>query len=191
VELAVSRDLRDWKRVANRDVFLGVQPWDGETYDTAQLLTCGRPVVREDLGEIWVYYNACRFRSWRDQHDESYAEYFEDVNAVSLAKVRLDGFVSLDAEKKGTLVTAPFTLDGGDLRVNVEAQRGELRAEVLDAETMEPLPGLSVADCDAARGDELRGRLTWNGAGASARERPVRLRFEMSQTKLYAFWLEG
>ena len=72
-ELAVSRDLRDWKRVANRDLFLGVLPWDGEVYDTSQILTCGRPVVREDLGEIWVYYNACRFRSWSDQHDESYA----------------------------------------------------------------------------------------------------------------------
>ena len=34
-------------------------------YDTSQLLPCGRPVVREDLGEIWVYYNACRFRCHR------------------------------------------------------------------------------------------------------------------------------
>ena len=99
-ELAVSRDLRDWKRVANRDLFLGVLPWDGEVYDTSQILTCGRPVVREDLGEIWVYYNACRFRSWSDQHDESYARYFQDLNCVALAKVRLDGFVSLDAEKR-------------------------------------------------------------------------------------------
>ena len=190
VELAVSRDLRDWKRVANRDVFIGVQPWDGERYDTAQLLTCGRPVVREDLGEIWVYYDACRFRAAKEDVDESYHKYWEDLNAVALAKVRLDGFVSLDAEKKGTMVTSPFVLDG-DLYVNVESQHGELRAEVLDAETMEPVPGFGLANCDPVRGDELSRRLTWSGSGASARDRPVRLRFEISRAKLYAFWLDG
>ena len=187
-ELAVSRDLRDWKRVANRDLFLGVLPWDGEVYDTAQILTCGRPVVREDLGEIWVYYNACRFRSWTDQHDESYAPYFQDLNCVALAKVRLDGFVSLDAEKRGTMVTTPFVLDGG-VFVNADARGGQLLAELVDAEDMRPLPGFSLADCDPVSGDHLGRELTWGGRPASPRQRPVRLRFEMGHARLYAFWV--
>jgi hypothetical protein len=188
-ELAVSRDLRDWKRVANRDLFLGVLPWDGEVYDTAQILTCGRPVVREDLGEIWVYYNACRFRCHRKDRDESFDKYFDDLSALSLAKIRLDGFVSLDADTKGTLVTAPFALDRGGLYVNVDARRGELRAEVVDAETFDAVPGLSLSDCDAVRVDDLAHQLTWRERGAPARERPMRLRFELSQARLYAFWM--
>ena len=189
MELAVSRDLYNWKRVANRDLFLAVQPWDGETHDTAQLSLSGPPIVRENLGEIWVYYNASRFRAHKHDFEESYAKYFDDMGALSLAKVRLDGFVSLDAEKEGRLVTIPFDLHGGNLYVNVESQRGELRAAVLDAETMEQLPGSSLADCDPVRGDELRGRLTWQGRSAPGREKPVRLRFALSQAKLYAFWL--
>ena len=153
-ELSVSRDLRHWDRVANRDVFIGVLPWDGEVYDTSQMLPCGRPVVREDLGEIWVYYNACRFRCHRKERDESYAKYFEDLSALCLAKIRLDGFVSLDADAKGTLVTAPFALDRGGLYVNVDADRGELRAEVVDAETFDAVPGLAMSDCDAVRDDD-------------------------------------
>ena len=188
VELAVSRDLRDWQRVANRDLFLGVLPWDGEVYDTSQLLTCGRPVVRDDLGEIWVYYNACRFRSWTWQHDESFAPYFQDLNCVALAKVRLDGFVSLDADKKGTMLTTPFVLDGG-VFVNANADGGELRAELVDVEDMRPLPGFSLADCDPVNGDDLARELTWGGRSASPSPRPVRLRFEMTHARLYAFWL--
>ncbi len=189
VELSVSRDLRHWDRVANRDVFIGVLPWDGEVYDTSQLLPCGRPVVREDLGEIWVYYNACRFRCHRKDRDESFAKYFDDLSALSLAKIRLDGFVSLDADTKGTLVTAPFALDRGGLYVNVDARRGELRAEVVDAETFDPVPGLSLSDCDGVRGDDLARQLTWGERGAPARDRQVRLRFELSQARLYAFWM--
>ena len=189
-ELAVSRDLHDWKRVANRDLFLEVLPWDGEVYDTTQVPVSGPPIVREDLGEIWVYYNACRFRSWSYQHDESYAPYFRDLNCLSLAKVRLDGFVSLDAEDKGTMLTSPFVLDG-DVYVNADAQNGQLKAELVDATTMDPLPGYSLTDCDPVTVDDLSHKLTWRESTAPRREQPVRLRFELTQTKLYAFWLNG
>ena len=61
--------------------------------------------------------------------------------ALCLAKLRLDGFVSLDAEGEGTVVTERFTLNGADLYVNADVPHGELRAEILDAETMQPLSG--------------------------------------------------
>jgi hypothetical protein len=198
VELTVSRDLYNWDRVADRAVFIPLDKWDGVNYGTCQVLTCGRPVVRDD-GEIWVYYNADRARGHKQLYWYSQASshidrsYFNDSDesaiALCLGKVRPQGFVSLDAETQGTLVTAPFVLESGDLRVNVEAQHGEFRAEVVDAETMERLPGLSQADCDPVRGDELRGKLTWQGRPVPAREKPVRLRFVISRAKLYAFWL--
>ena len=113
-----------------------------------------------------------------------------DLSALCLAKLRLDGFVSLDAETSGTLVTRPFMLGGGVLYVNADLERGELRAELLDAETMQPLPGYSAAECHPMTADELRGRVTWQNAARPRSTRPMRVRFEMSQARLYAFWLE-
>ena len=151
VELSVSRDLRHWDRVANRDVFIGVLPWDGEVYDTSQLLPCGRPVVREDLGEIWVYYNACRFRCHRKDRDESFDKYFDDLSALSLAKIRLDGFVSLDADTKGTLVTAPFALDRGGRRRDVRPRPGALAVRLRRGPRRRPGPAAHVGGAGRPR----------------------------------------
>ena len=188
VELAVSRDLYQWDRVADRALFIGVEPWDGSSHDTMQVAVSGSPIVRDQ--EIWVYYEGHRFRGMPESYDDKYASYFNDRGVLSLAKLRLDGFVSLDAEREGTVVTKPFILNGGTLTVNTEAQGGEVRAAILDAESMEPLPGLAESDCDAIRADTLEGRFTWKGSPTMVAERPVRARFTLQNAKLYAFWLE-
>ena len=190
-ELAVSRDLRTWSRVANRDLFLDVLPWDGETYDTAQVIPCGTPIVREDLGQIWVYYDTCRFRARKDDVAEEHRKYFdEDLNAVALAKVRLDGFVSLDADKRGTLLTRPFDLEGGRLVVNADASAGRIAAEVVDALTGDPVAGLSEGDCVPVGGDSLGAVISWKGGAELSHHGPVRVRFSLEGARLYAFWLE-
>ena len=188
VELAVSRDLYHWERVADRAVFIGVEPWDGTNYGTCQVAVCGRPIVRDD--EIWVYHMAVRFRGAPEIYDDAYQKYFKDYGALTLAKLRLDGFVSLDADTEGSIVTAPFMADGGSLHVNAETQDGEVRAAVLDADTMEPLPGLSASECLPLRGDHLRGQLAWRQGSRLVSESPVRLRFELRGASLYAFWLQ-
>lgn len=186
-ELAVSRDLRHWRRLCDRELFLGIEPWDGQTYDTAQLLPCGGPVVRQD--EIWVYYNACRFRGHQGLYADEYAPYFKDLTALALAKLRLDGFVSLDADAGGEVLTKVLAPSGPELYVNVDAPNGSLRAEVLDAETLAPLPGLSRQDCLPVRGDNLRARVGWQGGrNADADGRPVRLRFILENASFYSFW---
>jgi len=99
------------------------------------------------------------------------------------------GFVSLDAEEEGQVLTRPFVMTGGDLCVNAEG--GEVRAEVLDAESMSPLSGLSLQECMPLSGDHRRGPLAWKGPPERGGERLVRLRFVLRGAKLYAFWLEG
>ncbi|MCL0099335.1 hypothetical protein M1O55_00480 [Dehalococcoidia bacterium] len=188
-ELAVSWDLTNWERVADRNVFLGVEPWDGINYGTCQVAVCGRPIVRDK--EIWIYFDAVRFRGVPESYPSKYAEFFNDMGALSLATLRLDGFVSMDAETKGTLLTKPFFLNEGQLFVNVESQQGELKAEVVDSETNDVLPGLSLADCDPVRADDTNVPVTWNHRGVPVRKNPVRLRFELSNAKLYAFWLSN
>ena len=190
VELAVSRDLYDWERVADRALFIRVEPWNGsENYGTMQVAVSGSPVVRDD--EIWVYYMGARFRGMPESWDEMYTEYFKDLGAMTLAKLRLDGFVSLDADGEGAVVTKPFSLNGESLHVNAEAQNGELRVAILDAETMDPLPGLAESQCDPVNADTLRGRVSWRNGPQLAAEKPVRARFTLRNAKLYAFWLDS
>ena len=189
VELAVSRDLYSWERVADRSVFIGVEPWDEANYGTTQVAVCSRPIVHENR-EIWIYHNAHRFRGHHSIYSEAYAEFFNDAGAIYLARLRLDGFVSLDAEMEGTVVTKQFTLNGEDLYLNADISGGELRAEILDAETMQPLPGLSERECLPLNGDHLRGKLTWRDSPRLISEKAVCIRFVLRRAKLYAFWLE-
>ena len=125
-ELAVSRDLLRWRRLCGRELFLSVEPWDGQAFATQQILVCGSPIVRDDA--IWVYYNACRFRGHKELFPEEYHPYFKAVSAMCLAKLRRDGFVSLDAAEEGNLLPRPLCLGDGSLHGNVSASQGELRA---------------------------------------------------------------
>ena len=213
-ELAVSRDLYHWDRVADRALFQPVQPWDGVNYDTNQVAVCGRPVVRGD--EIWVYYNAHRLPGGLDgyQKHNGNRELFRlnidpacanDTSAICLAKLRRDGFVSMDAEDVGWVITKPFLWSGEELYVNADARWGEIHAEIMDPEKLPEHPCGSVGPdtFDAMpgfvgyrgqtvpmTGDHLRHRLGWKGNAKPPTDRPVQIRFIMRQARLYSFWLE-
>jgi hypothetical protein len=183
VELTTSRDLYQWDRVGNRALFIGVDPWDGVNYGCAQNLLCGRPHVRDD--EIWIYYNAYRFRGPKELYGDVVDKtYHDDIGALSLAKLRLDGFVSLDAEQ-GTVITEPFEWAGGDLHANATID-GELRAELLDPETGGVMEGFEAGDCEPLQGDHLRARVAWKASPPLGRT--VQVRFILRDASLYAFW---
>ena len=132
--------------------------------------------------------SSVRFRGVPESYAPEYREYFKDMGALELAKLRLDGFVSMDADGEGVTVTKPMEARGQELYVNTEATDGQVRAAVLDTESLEPLPGFAASDCDPVGGDHLAARLTWPQGPPNA-DRPVRLRFELTNAKLYAFWL--
>lgn len=213
-ELAVSRDLYNWERVADREVFLGIAPWDGVTYDTSQISICGAPIVRDD--EIWVYYNGYRIPGYKDLY-ETYNRnkelfrldidpaVFEDIGALNLATLRLDGFVSLDAEEVGRVLTKPFMFQGEDLYANVDAKWGDVRVELVEAEskvpaepaaypggpdTLDALPGYGRKEAVPVSGDHVKVKLRWEGSPPPNFEKPVRARFILNQARLYSFWLE-
>jgi hypothetical protein len=149
---------------------------------------CGPPVRRGD--DLWIYYGASRYRGPRELYTEVSDEDFEQRGALCLGKLRLDGFVSLDADESGAVTTQPFTASGGQLHVNIDATRGRLRAELLDADTMEPLPGRSLNDAKPLTGDHLNGKLRWTGGDDVSSPRDVRIRFTLDRASLYSFWLE-
>jgi hypothetical protein len=105
---------------------------------------------------------------------------------TALAKLRRDGFVSRDAgEKGGTLTTRPVRFGGKHLFVNLDAPRGELRVEVLDA------AGRVVLASQPVRGDRTRLAVGWKGAAdlSALAGRAVRFRFHLRDGSLYAFWV--
>jgi hypothetical protein len=212
-ELAMSRDLYNWDRVADREVFLSVLPWDGVTYDTSQMSICGAPIVRDD--EIRIYYNSYRVAGYKDLYEthnrnkelfrlDIDPEVFNDTGAMSLATLRLDGFVSLDAEDVGVVLTKPFMIHGEDLYVNVDAKWGDIRVEIVDAEptvpstpappqggpdTLAALPGYGFVEAVPVSGDHVRVKLRWEGSPNPNFDKPVQARFLMNQARLYSFWL--
>ena len=179
-ELALSRDLHHWERVAERAIFLGIEPWDGENFDTAQIMPVGRPLVRDD--EIWILHNAIRYRGLKEHYLAAGHDYTADeLSSINLARLRLDGFVSLDAADQGSITTRPFEAAGGDLRINADASQGQVEAVVIDAETQKALPGQS--------GAMMRDSLNEVVVENIAIGRPLRVRFTLHNASLYSFWI--
>ncbi len=203
-ELLVSRDGDEWTRVAPHWEFMRPGLWG--TWDSS-LVGLSKPIVLDD--EILIYYTGSNLpggvaHAAHPQHDLVH----EIVGgerlgfAIGVARMRRDGFASMDGyEPTGALTTKPVLLDGDSLVVNARAPDrpfgaesapaapfGRLRVELLDVGG-EPLPGFSADDFDAFTGDEVRHTATWNGSEDVGRlgRRPVRLRFHLTNAALYSF----
>lgn len=114
----------------------------------------------------------------------------ESVKRFRRHTLRLDGFVSVNAGRRGGgLVTAPLLFSGRELTVNFSASAaGCLRVEIQDPVGW-PLPGFELDNCVEALGDDLERRIAWQGGRAPGElaGKPVRLRFELVDADLYAF----
>ncbi len=185
VELSCSRDGRHWTRACRGQRFLPLgakDSWD------ADYLIPGRPGAPFLIdGELWFYYWGARRVDKRDGvKDVRYAMH------IGLAKLRRDGFVSLDADKTpGTVVTRPLTFEGKALFVNAKvADDGYLKAGFRSM-SAKPLEPYTLANCKPVTGDHTAGRITWGDKQTI--ERPpktsLRLVFELKNAKLYAFWI--
>ena len=191
VQLAMSRDLKTWKRLADRRTFIGPSRVGSGAYDLTQILPPSAPVVREN--ELWFYYTGLKYRAsydyvgtFPDGEHVRKAGLDSDHGAVCLAVLRRDGFVSLDAtEKEGRVESRPFRLPAKELLVNVDASGGELRAEILDS------AGEVVARSAAIRADAPRARVTWEQGGLTGHQgREISLRLMLSRASLYSYWFE-
>jgi hypothetical protein len=110
--------------------------------------------------------------------------------SVGLAKLRRDGFASMDAgSSTGTLTTRLLEFDGRYLFVNVDCPDGELRAELLDerGRVMKPY---TLENCEPIQADATLASLKWNGAPEVTPPvgEPVRIRFSLRNGGLYSFW---
>lgn len=190
VQLACSRDLKNWKRLGNRQTFIGPSRLNSGAYDLTQILPPSAPVVHDD--ELWFYYTGLKYRgsftyvgTYPDGEHIPIRGRDRDAGAVCLAVLRRDGFVSLDAgEHEGRAVTKPFTVSATKLFVNVNAHEGQARVDVLDEQ------GQILATSSIITGDHTRLKVDWEkGRLAEMRGRSVSLRFTLKNARLYSYWL--
>jgi hypothetical protein len=176
VQLAGSRDLTRWKRLGERMPLLG--PGEPGAWDCGVIYPSHRPIVVGD--EIWLYYGGSNQGHGTDTNV---------TGAVGLATWRLDGFVSINANRHtGTVTTRPVQFAGNRLLINAETNSGEIAVELLDGDGT-PIAGFEVNDCVLFRGDDVAHQVKWrNTIGPGELEgRPVKLKFYMSASKLYSF----
>jgi len=179
VQLACSRDLKNWKRLGDRQPFIGSSPLGAGAHDLACILPPSFPIVRGD--ELWFYYTGgMNYGLVLDKGIE------RDEFAICLAILRRDGFISLDAgEKQGTLLTEPFIMPGGRLFVNAEARKGEICIEALDRSEQ------VLARSIPLKGDLLHSEVQWQGSRIpDLNGEMVSLRFEIQNASLYSYWFD-
>ena len=121
-----------------------------------------------------------------------YVEQHYGQTAAQLQRftLRLDGFASLHADyAPGELLTKPLTFTGKELHLNLATgAAGSVAVEIQDA-TGQPIPGFTLADCNAITGDDTDRVLTWkSGTNASALAgKPIRLRWVLKDADVFAF----
>lgn len=200
IQLTMSRDLTNWKRLGDRGAFIGPSAIDQGlvgVFDRQQLIPPSRPLVMSD--ELWFYYTGFKTRippytrnsdgSPRDPAsltDQEQADLEDGWSAICLAVLRRDGFISLDAgDEPGTLLTKPFVIDGTALHINVDAKSGSVAVTVLDGD------GQRVAVSELVTGDQPRAALRWkSGDLDNVQGKTLRLRFTLRNAQLYSFWYE-
>lgn len=101
---------------------------------------------------------------------------------------RVDGFVSVRADKAGVLRTRLLRFSGDRLLLNVRTEAGGSVRVGLEDEQGRPIEGFAIDDCPPIRADSIAHTVTWRRAKSLARlkGRPVRLRFELSGADLFS-----
>ncbi len=186
IQLLWSRDAVKFQRVGERRVFIPNGP--AGSWDEDLVYSVHNGIVREDRGEIWIYYEGFSGHHWfyhRQEHQRG---------QVGLAILRLDGFVSVTGQ--GAITTRPLTFQGNALRINatgvdkyVGPGYGTVRVEILDAETGDPIPGFDEKSSDPFGDDRIDHTVSWKGRSdvAALQGKAVQLRFHLDKAKLFAF----
>jgi hypothetical protein len=130
--------------------------------------------------EHWIFYGAASERHYSIGRDMK----------IGLAKLRLDGFICLEAkDTPGTVVTKAFELEGDKLEVNVDAKDGWVQIELLD-ENSKVIPVFSGKAAKQYKGvDKLRLKPQWKSGGdlSQLKGKTVKLRFTFQNARLYSF----
>jgi hypothetical protein len=180
-QLAVSRDGFAWMRVAERATWLALGDPDG--WEGGMVRPCERVIVRGDT--LYIYY--CGVHGAHSGPVVGNVTERKHPCSIGLLTQRRDGFVSMDAgDAWGELLTQPFEMPVGRLKLNVDAAGGEVYVALCDPHGR-VVSGF--AESRAIREDAGAAEVTWPARSTyEVAGREVSLRFRMRGAKLYAYW---
>lgn len=190
IHMGFSRDGFHWSRPDDRTAFIpgarAAGTWD-RAYLHSNAALC---LIVGD--ELWFYYTGFA-GDIAQKNVKNMTKNGMYANAsMGIARLRRDGFASMDADAAGgTLTTRPVVFSNGSrLFVNADTQDGELRVEVLD-QNSNPIDGLTLKACLPVSENSTLREIRWaDGANLQAlRDQPVRFRFHVTNGSLYAFWV--
>ncbi len=126
IQLAASRDGRNFERVEPRDPFIPeVQIGDWDRFNVS--LGCMPPISVDD--ELWFYYGGRTYRHSPYNGKDSGPSSCH----IGLAKTKRGRFVSLEASFDGGMIlTKPLILRGSQLFINANAEFGSIQVALLD-----------------------------------------------------------
>ncbi len=186
IHLGFSRDGFHYSRSEDRTAFLSCSQKAG-TWNRGYLTTnAGICMVNDN--ELWFYYTGFEGDETLTNTDSCRSSGNYANGSTGLAKLRRDGFASMDGT--GTLLTENITFSGKYLYVNANAEGGSVKAEILD-ENGNVIPGYSVNDCVAVTKDTTKTQISFGeGKDLSAfAGHSVKIRFYLENAKLYSFWV--
>ncbi len=155
IRLAASRDGVNWKWVGDRSAFLPL----GQKGDWDRGMLFPNPSVPFIIrgNEMLIYYCAySNSHGMKVMFNDGRTGWLGSArnSAIGLAKLRLDGFVSVEADDSpGTLTTKSFFLHGNEVFINA-ACKGEIRVGLLDPEAR-AVEGFLVDDCEPITCDQV------------------------------------
>lgn len=186
IQLAYSSDGLTWHR-PTREPWLDVGGADA--FDRGMVLGPADPILWQR--EMWFLYGGFPIR-----HDTKETDW---QSAIGMAVARLDGFAAWEAgDEAGELLTQSFICEGDRLFVNAEAQKGSLAVAVLN-EHGAAIEGFTAEECQPVTADTLAegtqdslpsaGWIRWKSQPdlRRLRGRPIQLRFQLKNAKLYSF----
>lgn len=176
-ELVLSHDGKSFARTHQPLIAPG--SWDsGQAWATPDWVEVG--------DEWWVTYHGANSAP-------NVAIPKETTWGIGLAKIRKEGFVSLSTpEVGGVIITRLLKWPGGNLLVNCDASRGEMRVRISDKDR-HAFDGFNYADCAPFTGNSIAQRVEWNGRGLDGlKNREIRLEFYFAKSAdLYSFRASG
>jgi len=188
LQLAVSRDLKNWQRPFRTPC---VPRGKAGEWDCGIQLTAARTIVVGD--EVWLYYCGANHTHgtpvlYKPNHPDRKTKF---TSSIGLAKWKRDRFVSADGfTANATLTTVPVIFSGDTLKLNARVRKGgSLRVEMLDP------AGRAIGNRKPSapvQGDSLSHTVRWaEGTSAGAMEgKPVTLRFHLQGAELFAYNFE-
>ena len=169
-ELAWSPDTISWHRICPGTPLLSNSGQEGD-YDWGCIYAAQSPVLMED--EILMYYASSdeRHYGWRNSY-------------FNLATLRPDGFAGYSTvrrDRPGTVLTKPVMSSGSRLHVSADVDRGGYIRAAIDGHQTNTLK-----ECEPITSAVTDALVVWKGGGPLPK-RPVALRFELSNARLYSF----